>query len=134
MGCVQSKPSKRQGLFKQQEEIISQGKQEEEIINKQQGNNNKDDSEKVRRSERCQQINFLFVLLLLTIFVVFDGGNTNTQLPHVSALLFKGNVLLQYQEMLFPTKHKSSTINFKCVTSYQHWKGHRTNMRALFLR
>jgi len=47
MGCVQSKPSKRQGLFKQQEEIISQGKQEEEIINKQQGNNNKDDSEKV---------------------------------------------------------------------------------------
>ena len=51
MGCVQSKPSKRQGLFKQQEEIISQGKQEEEIINKQQGNNNKDDSEKVRRSD-----------------------------------------------------------------------------------
>ena len=59
MGCVQSKPSKRQGLFKQQEESISQGKQEEiisqgkqeEIINKQQGNNNKDDSEKVRRSD-----------------------------------------------------------------------------------
>ena len=37
MGCIQSKPSKRQGLFQQQEEIISR-----------QGNNNKDDSEKVR--------------------------------------------------------------------------------------
>ena len=36
MGCIQSKPSKRQGLFQQQEEIIRQG------------NNNKDDSEKVR--------------------------------------------------------------------------------------
>ena len=40
-------------------------------------------------SGRCQQLNFLFVLLLLTIFVVFDGGNTNNQLPHVSALLVK---------------------------------------------
>ena len=40
MGCIQSKPSKRQGLFHQQEEIISR-----------QGNNNKDDSEKVKMSD-----------------------------------------------------------------------------------
>ena len=33
MGCIQSKPEKRQGLFQQQEEII-----------RHQGNNNKDDS------------------------------------------------------------------------------------------
>ena len=64
MGCIQSKPSKRQGLFHQQEEIISR-----------QGNNNKDDSEKVRsdihNSGRCQQlICSLVVKLLLTKFVV----------------------------------------------------------------
>ena len=35
MGCVQSKQNKRQGLFQQQEEILTHG------------NNNKDDSEKV---------------------------------------------------------------------------------------
>ena len=48
MGCIQSKPSKRQGLFHQQEEIISRQGKDEEVIR--QGNNNKDDSEKVRRS------------------------------------------------------------------------------------
>jgi len=45
MGCIQSKPSKRQGLFHQQEEIISRQGNQEEIVR--QGNNNKDDSEKV---------------------------------------------------------------------------------------
>ena len=35
MGCVQSKQNKRQGLFQQQEDILTHG------------NNNKDDSEKV---------------------------------------------------------------------------------------
>ena len=48
MGCIQSKPSKRQGLFHQQEEIISRQGKDEEVIR--QGNNNKDDSEKVKRS------------------------------------------------------------------------------------
>ena len=38
MGCVQSKQNKRQGLFQQQEEILTHG------------NNNKDDSEKVNFS------------------------------------------------------------------------------------
>ena len=52
MGCIQSKPEKRQGLFHQQEEII-----------RHQGNNNKDDSEKVNWSDvlisgHCQQLIF----------------------------------------------------------------------------
>ena len=74
MGCIQSKPSKRQGLFQQQEEIISrqgkgeeiirqgEGKLTEEIIR--QGNNNKDDSEKVRMAftGQCQQLICSFVV------------------------------------------------------------------------
>ena len=52
MGCIQSKPEKRQGLFQQQEEII-----------RHQGNNNKDDSEKVSWNDlvisgHCQQLLF----------------------------------------------------------------------------
>ena len=61
MGCIQSKPSKRQGLFHQQEEIIRQG------------NNNKDDSEKVRRSDVAisgDSVNSSFSPLLLTKLVV----------------------------------------------------------------
>ena len=61
MGCIQSKPSKRQGLFQQQEEIISRQVKDEEIIRQgegklteeifRQGNNNKDDSEKVKMND-----------------------------------------------------------------------------------
>ena len=68
MGCIQSKPSKRQGLFHQQEEIISRQGKDEEVIR--QGNNNKDDSEKVKRSYmaisgHCR-VNSSFSLLLLS--------------------------------------------------------------------
>ena len=122
MGCVQSKQNKRQGLFQQQEDILTHG------------NNNKDDSEKVNFSACLSFVDGLTKVWALAVVKQFHAKRFWRKPPCMFSKQDKISILLIYPEMLWLSPpNVSALINIGKVTG-QIWEQYFSDSCQIHLK